>query len=143
MTAAFALEASGPPAPCGFPKCTLEAFHDGDHLLAEKPKPDKRLEFPGPRYGVCIICGWKFQVLGDYAHPMPRICDNELCVLELLRRESPPQQPILCPCGQRPFPHELSVHKLLRRESFNPQLKYRYPWSLCLSDKVEMSTEDR
>lgn len=140
MSAAFALEPSGPAAPCGFPKCTLEAFHDGDHLLAQKP--DKRTDFPGPRYGKCIVCGAGFQFFADHAHPMPRICDSDDCFLELLRRESPKQQPILCPCGQRPYPHELSVHKLLRRESFNPKLRYLWPWSLCLSDRVEMSAED-
>lgn len=141
MSAAFALEASGRPAPCGFPKCTLEAFHDGDHLLAQKP--DKRTDSPGPRHGHCIVCGCNFWVYGDHAHPMPRICDSHDCLIHLLSRESPAQQPLLCRCPQRPYPHELSVHKLLRRESFNPQRKYQWPWSLCLSDKVEMSAEDR
>jgi hypothetical protein len=139
MSAAFALQPSGPPAPCGYPKCTLDAWHHGDHQF-EKPKADNRLEFPGPRYGTCVICRVGFKVLGDYAHPMPRICDASECALVLMRREAVPF-PILCPCGQRPYPHELSIHKLLRRESYNPNLNFRYPWSLCLSERREMSAE--
>lgn len=119
MSAAFALEASAPP-------------------LAEKPKQDNL-----PRYGECIVCGAGFQFFADHAHPMPRTCGSRDCLMELLRRESPAQQPLLCRCPQRPFPHELSLHKLLRRESFNPRHRYKWPWSLCLSDQVEMSAEDR
>lgn len=140
MSAAFALEPSGTPAPCGFPRCRLEAFHDGEHDL-EQPK-DKRLDFPGPRYGHCIVCGQNFTVYGDYAHPMPRICDSRECAIHLLVRESTPA-PLLCRCGQRPYAHELSVHKLTRRESYNPKLTHRYPWSLCLSRREEPSTEER
>lgn len=59
--------------------------------------------------------------------------------------ESQPRQevelPLLCFCAQREFPHELSVHWRLRVESFNPDYRRMWPWSLMLSDRVEPSTE--
>ena len=139
MSAAFALQPSGPPAPCSFPKCTLEAFHDGDHLLAQKP--DNRLAFPGPRYGHCIVCGQGFKVFGDHACPFPSMCNNEACLAHYRQRMCGAEAPLLCCCPQRPYAHDLSVHQALRSESYNPQRKFLYPWSLCLSERRELSTE--
>jgi len=141
MSAAFTLSPSGPPAPCSFPKCTLEAFHDGDHKPPD-PRPDKRMEFPGPRYGRCVICGVKFVQYGDHALPASRVCDSRSCLIELCRRESSPV-PLTCACPQRPYPHELIVHTTLRRESYNPKLRHLWPWSLSISDRLEPSAEDR
>lgn len=92
MSAAFALQPSGPPAPCSFPRCTRDAFHDGDHNIgpaAESQKNDKRLAFPGPHYFRCAICGVKVVEYGDPAHPPSRICDELECALELSRRFPP------------------------------------------------------
>lgn len=125
MSAAFALSASGPPVRCSFPKCVLEAFHDGNHEFAQV-KADKRVEFPGPLYGTCIICGAKFAEYGDYGHPTSRICGATECGLDLLRRETRPL-PVLCPCPQREYPHELMVHAQTASESYNPKFKYRWP----------------
>jgi hypothetical protein len=143
MSAAFALSPSGPPAPCSFPKCVLEAFHDGDHDLAPgRTNDDKRIAFPGPRYGRCVICSVKFVEYGDPAHPPSRICDKHECGLELARREAAPL-PLMCACPQRPYAHELIVHTNLRREGYNPAVRRRWPWSLSLSDRLEPSAEDR
>ncbi len=49
--------------------------------------------------------------------------------------------PISCSCPQREYPHDLSVHTQLRGESYNPKLKYQWPWSLVLSEREEPSTE--
>lgn len=122
MSSAFALQPSGSPA------------------LPQKPE---LVEKSKPRTGTCEICGARWLQYDDPAHPLDRICDSRDCLLELLRRESPAVQPLLCRCPQRPYAHELSVHKLLRRESFNPKHRYKWPWSLCLSDRVEISAEDR
>lgn len=46
----------------------------------------------------------------------------------------------LCPCPQRPHPHELSIHHQLRYESYNPENRFRWPWVLILSERVEQST---
>lgn len=48
---------------------------------------------------------------------------------------------LLCPCPQRLYPHELSVHTQLKSESYNPQNRFRWPWSLLLAERVEPSTE--
>jgi len=137
MSAAFALRPPGPPAPCGFPQCTLDAFHDGEHLL---PKPSKALEFPGPHYYRCVICGTKMIEYGDPAHPHSTICDKPECGAEFCRRH-PMETPLLCACPQRPYAHDLSIHKLLRSESYHPQRRFVYPWSLCMSERRELSTE--
>jgi len=49
------------------------------------------------------------------------------------------EAPLLCTCRQRWYPHELCVHNQLLRESWNPELKYCWPWSLLLSERVELS----
>lgn len=62
--------------------------------------------------------------------------------------------PLLCSCAQRPYPHELSIHANIRSEKpgaytdyydllvrFAPKEPMRWPWSLCLGARVEMSTE--
>lgn len=136
-SAAFRLEPSGPPAACSFPKCLLDAFHDGDHEIAP-PAPRAR---PQP-FHHCVVCGRGFIIYGDPAHPIPRTCGSQLCIQHLARRYAEPV-PLLCPCPQRPYRHELAIHVQLRAESYNPKVRFRYPWTLCLSPRTEPSAEGR
>ena len=48
--------------------------------------------------------------------------------------------PVLCTCFQREYPHELSIHAEIKREAYNPAVRYSWPWSLTLSNRVEPST---
>lgn len=135
--ATFTLEPSGPPTGCDFPGCLAESFHAGDHVLAEpqaKPRPQ-------PAHH-CVVCGRGFILYGDPAYPIPRTCGSHECVLHLCRHEATPM-PILCRCPQRSYAHELAVHTQIASESFNPKLRFRYPWSLMQSSRVEPSTERR
>jgi hypothetical protein len=140
-SAAFRLEPSGPPAACSFPKCVLDAFHDGDHefcceaALQSRPRPQ-------PVYH-CVVCGRGFIIFGDPAHPIPRTCGDQECALHLLRHDTPEFLPIICPCPQRSYRHELAIHVQLRAESYNPKVRFRYPWTLCLSPRTEPSAEGR
>ncbi|HEY3972346.1 MAG TPA: hypothetical protein VGM18_05030 [Candidatus Sulfotelmatobacter sp.] len=138
---AFALQPFGPPAPCGFPRCTLTAFHDGDH------------QFPAPKPGLvqpkfdqhCVVCGQPFTVYAPPNFPkyeVHRTCGKEECLLHLARHDAQPV-PQMCRCPQRDYPHELAIHTQLRSESFNPAFRYRWPWSLMLSLREEPSTERR
>lgn len=47
--------------------------------------------------------------------------------------------PVFCRCRQRTYPHVLGVHKLIRSEC--SAHKFTWPWSLCLSEREELSTE--
>ena len=49
--------------------------------------------------------------------------------------------PLLCRCPQREHPHELSVHNLIRHESWKRELRTSWPWSLMRSSREEPSTE--
>jgi hypothetical protein len=59
--------------------------------------------------------------------------------------ESGPHQiflaPLLCRCPQRDYPHELSVHSLIRYEWWKRELRTLWPWSLMASVREEPSTE--
>src|SRR5580698_7752973 len=58
--------------------------------------------------------------------------------------ECPPQPylaPLLCRCPQRDYPHELSVHSLIRSEWWKKELRGSWPWSLMASVREEPSTE--
>lgn len=135
MSAAFSLSPSGPPAPCGYPGCTAEAFHEGEHQISPREAPPR----PQPVYH-CVVCGLPFVVYGEHVASELRTCGTPACVLHFAVRDAKPF-PLLCPCPQRPYPHELRVHQELRREAYNPKLGSRWPWSLCRSDRVEMSAE--
>ena len=137
MSAAFALDFSGTPAPCSYPRCTLEAFHDGEH---EIPRP----KFSQDRIHSCVECGARFAIYGEADSPVDRrICDKPECLLSLAKREARDADPfpLMCNCPQREYPHEIAVHTSLRYEALNPKLRYRWPWSLMLSPRVEPSTE--
>lgn len=54
---------------------------------------------------------------------------------------SPYFAPLLCRCPQREYPHELSVHSLIRHEWWRKDLRNQWPWSLMQSRREEPSTE--
>lgn len=135
MSAALSLDFSGDPVPCGFPRCILDAFHDGDHVFYQTPT------FAPDRIHVCIECGSRFVIYGEADSPSDRrICDKPECLLSLARREAV-SVPMTCRCTQRSYAHELAVHGELKSESFNPKHRHNWPWSLMLSRRVEPSTE--
>lgn len=134
--AAFALEPTGPPpAPCGFPRCVLGAFHDGDHEFARAQR-----QINGPIY-ICRECGTRFVIYGEVVGVERQTCGSQDCILAASRREAA-TFPSNCRCPQRSYPHELSVHKYLRSEAYSPRLRWRWPWSLTLSKRLEPGTEE-
>lgn len=135
MSAALVLDFSGPPAHCDYPRCTLQAFHEGNH---EFPAP--LVLTSGARVFTCTECGGKFVVYGQRIPGERNVCDSQECLLSMCRREVA-EVPLLCPCSQRSYAHELHIHNHLRSESYNPKLKQRWPWSLALSARLEFSTE--
>lgn len=87
---------------------------------------------------VCTECGVEFVVYGAISDI--EICESQECLLSWCRRESIPLV-LMCSCSQRPYPHEISVHDRLRYESYDLELRYRWPWSLVISDRLEPSSE--
>ncbi len=129
MSAAFALDYSGDPVGCDFKGCILDAWHDGDHQFAA-PKP----KFSPDRIHKCEICGLRFVIYGEHKEPSlaseRRTCGSQECILALAHRDAS-ELPVLCPCSQREYPHELSVHKTLKYEVWTPKGPVmRWPWSL-------------
>lgn|GEM_PF-5232506 len=136
MNASFHLAPTGPPAPCGYPGCMLEDFHEGDHLFAEKPRELKI----GARYYRCVICQRPTVVYGERIPGSKELCASPNCLLIFCARETV-AIPLACPCRQRPYAHDLSVHLELRHESYNPALRHVWPWSLRLSSRIQPSAE--
>lgn len=134
MSAAFALSSSGPPAPCGFPKCVLEAFHSGDHVFLAPAilKPQ--------RVYTCSECKARFVIYGEIAPGDARTCGSQECILSVARRQATTAS-LLCACPQRRYAHELSVHANIRSEAYDPTRRHRWPWSLASSPRLEPSTE--
>lgn len=90
----------------------------------------------------CLACGRHMVRYSDPAHPHEAdLCDSPLCLDHWCRRQPIPPQGPLCSCSQRPYAHELVIHKELRSEFFNPKLRSVWPWSLMRSARVEPSTE--
>ena len=140
MSAAFQLQPCGDPPPCSYPHCILEAFHEGDHAF----KADRRVAFPISESNESLIshygAGTRSYNRSAAKAEMDRRCEaaKERAALE------PKVEyfaPLSCPCAQRPYAHELSVHLELRREAFNPAKRFLWPWSLMLSERRELSTE--
>jgi|SRR5579862_2112951 len=129
----FTLAPSGPPAPCGFPKCILEAFHDGQHEFAPR-----EIQWTYDRH--CLVCGVPFTVLGADTSMIFHTCGSQECLLHYARRFEF-EVPLLCRCPQREYPHELSVHALIRHEWWRRELRDKWPWSLMASVREEPSTE--
>jgi hypothetical protein len=78
---------------------------------------------------------------------------GEWSALWLKENSQPYDAPIVCPCAQRPYPHELAVHKLIGSEKpgtyatghadtvvsivrFQPE-GLRWPWSLKYAPSME------
>lgn len=130
---AFALDFSGPPVPCDFRGCVLEAWHDGEHQFAPK-----EIQWSYDRH--CVVCGVPFTVIGaERSFPAPT-CGSPECLLHYSRRFGF-EVPVLCRCPQRDYPHELSVHAELRSEWWAHKKNICWPWSLMLSLREEPSTE--
>lgn len=96
---------------------------------------------PQPKFDQhCVVCGSPFVVYGAGRARLFHTCGSPECVLHFARHQMP-DLPLSCPCPQRPYPHDVTVHALVRRESFAPQKRFQWPWSLALSERVEPSTE--
>jgi hypothetical protein len=136
MSAAFSLDFSGEPVPCDFPGCTLDSFHAGEHEFPSAQELNERAAAAVTSYGVDTR---------SYNRSAEKREIDRQREIATARYESVPHQAILaelrCPCPQRPFPHELSIHFGLRQEAYNPQFKFRWPWSLCASERLEPSAE--
>jgi hypothetical protein len=133
MSALFQLDFSGEPTPCDFPGCVLESFHEGDHEFAPK-----EIQWTYDRH--CVVCGVSFTVLGADKAMRFDTCGSEACLLHYARRFGF-EISVMCSCPQRPYPHELSVHTLIRSEWWNRERRSKWPWSLMLSQREEPSTE--
>lgn len=133
MSAAFSLDFSGPQVKCDFRGCVLDAWHDGDHQFAPK-----EIQWTYDRH--CVVCGVPFTVLGADKAMIFDTCGSRECLLHFSRHHGF-EVPLMCRCPQRPYTHEISVHSELRGESYNPKLKFCWPWSLMLSPREEPSTE--
>lgn len=116
MSAAFTLDYTGPEVLCDYPRCILNAFHDGEHQFPS-------LERPQPKYIRLTRAEYSEWWMAHFSKP------NSVEV------------PMLCCCAQRSYPHELIVHRELRSESYNPQNRFRWPWTLMFSKRAEPSTE--
>jgi hypothetical protein len=132
---AFALSPVGPPVRCDWPGCIRESWHEGDHEFA---KPANAIQWSYDRH--CVVCGVPFTVIGaDKAQPFDT-CGSQECLLHYARRRTF-EVPLLCRCPQRDYPHEISVHALIRHEWWKKELRHKWPWSLMASLREEPSTE--
>lgn len=129
----FALEATGPQVRCDFRGCILDAWHDGDHQFAPK-----EIKWTYDRH--CVVCGVPFTVLGADKSMIFDTCGSEECLLHYSRRFKF-EVPLMCRCPQRDYPHELSIHALIRSEWWKKELRDQWPWSLMQSRREEPSTE--
>lgn len=134
MSAAFALDYSGDPVGCDYPKCILAAFHDGEHQFA----PKKEIQWSYDRH--CVVCGVPFTVMGADKAMIFDTCGSEACLLHYARRFGF-EVPLVCRCPQRDYPHELAIHSLIRHEWWRKELREKWPWSLMASRREEPSTE--
>jgi hypothetical protein len=138
MSAAFALDFSGPRVACDYPRCILDAYHEGNHQF---PALTPGIVVPQQAY-TCFNCGTRFVIYGQTTPGERTVCDKPECLLALAHRDAEKiVVPLLCRCPQREYPHELSIHAELKQEAFNPKLRDRWPWSLMRSRRVEPSTE--
>jgi hypothetical protein len=135
MSAAFALDFSGPAVPCDFRGCILEAWHDGEHRFAPR-----EIQWTYDRH--CVVCGVPFTVIGADKAMKFDTCGSAECLLHYSRRYSL-EAPLVCRCPQRSYPHDLSIHGLIRSEWWNKELRSKWPWSLMASVREEPSTEKR
>lgn len=120
---------------CGFPGCLGKAFHEGEHEFA-------KAEIPQPASG-SPQHGWMTHSWLNSTEHRQTESAREIATQQFLAQHKPQEIliPLACSCAQRRYPHELAVHTKLRSESFNPEFRNRWPWSLMLSSRVEPSTE--
>jgi hypothetical protein len=104
---------------CDFPGCIAPAFHDGDHEFAGPP-PKQEAQ-------------WIRLTRAEWTDEWMAEKKNRRVV------EVAP----LCNCPQRDYPHDLSVHELIRSEWWAKDKRQKWPWSLMLSPREEPSTERR
>src|SRR5690348_10644962 len=118
-------------------------------LHPPEPKRDKRLDF---EFGAEVDNERLANLVTSYGvgtrsynrSAEKRELDRQIAEAKARAADQPKQEylaPLLCPCPQREYPHELLVHGLLRREAFNPAKRFQWPFSLMLSERRELSTE--
>jgi hypothetical protein len=129
VSAAFQLDFSGPQTSCGFPGCLLDSYHDGEHQFAAL-----KTQFPLPQQynRTCSECGLRFAVMIEGLGEIFRTCGSPECLLSFSRKHAE-TIPVSCTCLQRPYPHELSVHRAVKFES----RKLEWPWSLRFAPEME------
>jgi len=88
----------------------------------------------------CVVCGQPFTFYAAPNYPAPDTCGSQECLLHYARHFAF-AAPLLCRCPQRDYPHELSVHSLIRSEWWAKDKRDRWPWSLMQSLREEPSTE--
>jgi hypothetical protein len=138
MSAAFSLDYSGDPVPCDFPGCVLDAFHAGDHEFRSEAENNARLMGTANHYGV--------NTRSYNGSAQKREMDEQRKVTTAIYEAKPRAEftaPLSCRCPQRDYPHELSVHSLIRSEWWKKELRGSWPWSLMASVREEPSTERR
>jgi hypothetical protein len=145
VSAAFQLDFTGPATACDYPGCLLHAFHEGDHQFAAL-----KTQFPlVSQYNrTCAECGVRFVVMGDATGLPIHTCGAEKCLLSFARKHSA-NLPVTCTCAQRPYPHELSIHKKIGLERPGVYYDYydtavrfaekemRWPWTLRFAPEME------
>jgi hypothetical protein len=147
MSAAFALEFSGPPVPCDFPGCTLDAFHEGEHVRGPKKdhfeafRPKREMSEIAAR---AVAAGVPVKIRKGVEY----LYVNDATYEYLTGNHAAYLAPLLCSCAQRPYPHELSVHKkayeapggYMLYEDVRVQFasgEMRWPWSLRFAPNME------
>lgn len=144
MSAAFALDFSGPPVPCEFPGCVLDAFHEGDHEFLSQQELNERAAAAVTSYGV----GTR-----SYNRSAEKREVDRQREAATARYEAEPHRkvllPVTCSCAQRPYPHELNAHTKIGVERPGAYLAYgdevirfapaemRWPWSLRFAPNME------
>lgn len=128
MSAAFQLDFSGPQTLCDFPGCVLYSFHDGEHQFMSAEEKNERLTAAVTSYGVGTRSynrsAEKKELDRQRAEATARYEASQHREIEV---------PVSCTCPQRPYPHELSIHRAIKFES----REARWPWSLRWVPEME------
>ena len=129
MSTLFQLDYSGPQTSCSYPGCLLDSFHEGEHQFAKL-----KAQFPLPQQynRTCPECGRKFVVMIEGLGLYLSTCGSPECVLSYAHKNAA-NIPVVCTCSQRPYAHELSVHRAIKFES----RVNRWPWSLRFAPEME------
>jgi hypothetical protein len=128
MSAAFQLDFTGPQTRCDFPNCIGDAFHDGDHIFAKTPMM------------AVASAARKIADAEEKGQRSVVLSRAEWSPLWMKEHSQPTVMPVVCLCAQRPYPHELSVHKKVGHEwpgSYSDYKEMRWPWSLRFAPDME------